>query len=296
MTTPIRNFKATSMSGISEKVASAAKAIREADALLITAGAGMGVDSGLPDFRGNDGFWRTYPVVAKLGLSFEQMANPSWFGTDPELAWAFYGHRFNLYRNTHPHRGFNELLNLATTKPFGAFVFTSNVDGQFQKAGFDPERIVECHGSIHHFQCTTGCNSGIWEAREQVIQIQEESFRALQPLPRCPSCGALARPNVLMFGDGSWLDSRSQRQDERFQEWLQSLSDTKAKVSVIELGAGTAIPTVRRTSEIIAAQLRGTLIRINARETQVPPGHIGLQMGAAEAMAAISEEMRLSAG
>ena len=51
----------------------AAAAIRSADALLITAGAGMGVDSGLPDFRGNEGFWKAYPVVARLGLSFEDM-------------------------------------------------------------------------------------------------------------------------------------------------------------------------------------------------------------------------------
>ena len=74
----------------------AAEALRQADALLITAGAGMGVDSGLPDFRGREGFWRAYPTVAKLGLSFEEMANPHWFAENPELAWAFYGHPESL--------------------------------------------------------------------------------------------------------------------------------------------------------------------------------------------------------
>jgi len=68
------------------KVREAAEALNAAEALLITAGAGMGVDSGLPDFRGNQGFWRAYPAIAKLGLSFEQMANPAWFGKDPHLA------------------------------------------------------------------------------------------------------------------------------------------------------------------------------------------------------------------
>src|SRR6266853_6748314 len=92
-----------------EKVRLAAEAIKAADALLITAGAGMGVDSGLPDFRGTKGFWRAYPVIAKLGLSFEEMANPSWFKKSPELAWAFYGHRLNLYRKTVPHAGFKHL-------------------------------------------------------------------------------------------------------------------------------------------------------------------------------------------
>ena len=58
----------------------------------------MGVDSGLPDFRGTQGFWRAYPLYAKLGLDFASMANPRWFTTDPAFAWGFYGHRLELYR------------------------------------------------------------------------------------------------------------------------------------------------------------------------------------------------------
>jgi NAD-dependent SIR2 family protein deacetylase len=92
----------------------------------------MGVDSGLPDFRGAEGSWRAYPVIAKLGLTFEEMANPAWFETDPHLAWAFYGHRLNLYRRTDPHRGFNYLLGLGSRKAHNYWVFTSNVDGHFQ--------------------------------------------------------------------------------------------------------------------------------------------------------------------
>ena len=57
----------------------ASAAIRAAEALLITAGAGMGVDSGLPDFRGREGFWQAYPAAARLGLSFAELANPDWF-------------------------------------------------------------------------------------------------------------------------------------------------------------------------------------------------------------------------
>ena len=57
----------------------AAEAIASSEALLITAGAGMSVDSGLPDFRGPEGFWRAYPPLQKLGLSFADMAQPHWF-------------------------------------------------------------------------------------------------------------------------------------------------------------------------------------------------------------------------
>src|SRR5512143_1476726 len=98
----------------------AAEAIAQAEALLIGAGAGMGVDSGLPDFRGPEGFWRAYPPYRKLGLAFEDLANPRWFDDDPALAWGFYGHRLNLYRKTAPHAGFAVLKRLAARAPQGA--------------------------------------------------------------------------------------------------------------------------------------------------------------------------------
>ena len=126
----------------------AAAAIAEADAILIGAGAGMGVDSGLPDFRGPQGFWRAYPPYERLGLHFVAVANPRWFVEDPELAWGFYGHRMGLYRRTEPHEGFAILRRWAERMPRGGFVYTSNVDGHFQRAGFDPDRIVEVHGTI----------------------------------------------------------------------------------------------------------------------------------------------------
>ena len=70
-------------------IESARKAIAGTDALLITAGAGMSVDSGLPDFRGNEGFWEAYPPIARLGLSFSEMAKSRWFNEDPAFAWGF---------------------------------------------------------------------------------------------------------------------------------------------------------------------------------------------------------------
>jgi NAD-dependent SIR2 family protein deacetylase len=208
---------------VKENARQAAVALRAADALLVAAGAGMGVDSGLPDFRGQQGFWRAYPAIARLGIGLEEMANPSWFDKDPALAWAFYGHRLNLYRKTTPHPGFRQLLEIGRSKPRGYFVFTSNVDGQFQKAGFSPERIVECHGSIHHFQCNCPCEDEVWNADGETVVVEETSFRAQEPLPRCRNCSGLARPNILMFGDWSWLGHSTEAQQERFAAWLDEL-------------------------------------------------------------------------
>ena len=267
----------------------AAAVIAAAEALLITAGAGMGVDSGLPDFRSRDGFWRAYPAVEKLGLSFEEMANPAWFKQDPHLAWAFYGHRLNLYRKTTPHHGFLQLLAIAKTKSRGYFVFTSNVDGHFQKAGFPDDRVVECHGSILHFQCTAPCRQQIWEAQPAGIEVDEVVFRACEPLPKCPKCGSVARPNILMFGDWLWINDRTEEQQERFGTWLDKLVQHPAKLAVVELGAGTAIPTVRHTSEQVARKLRGKLIRINPREHDVPAGHLAIPLSAKEGLQQIAD-------
>jgi hypothetical protein len=107
---------------------------------------------------------------------------------------------------------------------------------------------------------------------------------SLEPLPKRRQCGGLARPNILMFGDWQWLDQRSGAQEARFDQWLHEVKSVNAKITVIEIGAGTAIPTVGRTSEEIAQLSRGTLFRINPREHDVSTGQIGVPFGAAEAV------------
>lgn len=264
----------------------AAECLAAADALLISAGAGMGVDSGLPDFRGSEGFWKAYPPYERLGLHFQQLANPANFARDPELAWGFYGHRHALYGRTQPHAGFGILRAWAERLSGGWFVFTSNVDGHFQKAGFAEARVYECHGSIRHLQCQGPCSGEIVEAAAaDLVTVDEETMRAVGELPACPRCGEVARPNILMFGDGDWVASRAHAQERRYAAWLGTLEGRT--VAVVECGAGSAIPTVRYESERVAADLGGTLIRINVREPETPAGHIGIALPALEALRAI---------
>ena len=222
----------------------------------------MGVDSGLPDFRGNQGMWQAYPELGKQRLDFTEIANPAAFKQQPDLAWGFYGHRLALYRQTIPHAGFHALRQLAECLELPYFVFTSNVDGQFQKAGFDPQSIYECHGSIHHLQCFTACKSDIWPADELTPAIDHQHCQWQGQLPRCPHCGNLARPNILMFDDYTWLSQRQKQQMHRLTTFLED----HYQPIVIELGAGTAIPTVRYFSERFAPNL----IRINPREFALP--------------------------
>ena len=277
---------------IEKNIQQAKQVLEEADAVLITAGAGMGVDSGLPDFRGTEGFWRAYPIARKLGLRFEELANPRWFRENKRLAWAFYGHRLNLYRKTQPHEGFYILKKLGEKKKGGYFVFTSNVDGQFQKAGYDEKKIVEIHGSIHHLQCIQPCNDQIWPADGVEIKVDMEKFEAEDPLPSCPYCGGLARPNILMFGDWEWIPHRTSSQEFRFDLWLQKIDDMGYKLVIVEIGAGKAVPTVRMLSERVADRLYGTLIRINPRDYDIPSSrHISIPLGGLEGIKAITEDL-----
>ena len=240
----------------------AAEWIRDADGLLITAGAGMGVDSGLPDFRGTEGFWRAYPALRHYGFSFEGIANPAGFVSNPRLTWGFYGHRLALYRETVPHAGFGIVQKWASTMMHGAFVFTSNVDGQFQKAGLGSDRIVECHGTIHRLQCADACTNDTWPAGQFFPAVNEASCMLENEMPTCPHCGALARPNILMFEDWSWVSKDTDRQERQLAAWLKS----PERLVVVELGAGGALPTVRRVSERYGPRV----IRINPREYTIP--------------------------
>lgn len=275
-----------------EQCRRAAAAIRAARVLVITAGAGMGVDSGLPDFRGDRGFWNAYPMYERLGISFVGAANPDHFERDPPFGWGFYGHRTNLYRETVPHAGFAILREWIDRFGLDYFVVTSNVDGQFQKAGFAEDRILEVHGSIHYLQCTRPCSMAIW-ANTESIDVDLTTMRATT-LPRCRHCDAVARPNILMFGDYGWISDRTSRQERHFDEFL---TDSRGTSTVaIEMGAGTAIPTIRYLTEQIAARPAAAAIRINPREAQIAWPHVSLSLGALAGLTAIDAELRRSAG
>lgn len=268
----------------------AAELIGKADALLITAGAGIGVDSGLPDFRGKQGFWRAYPALKQRDLGFEQIAQPSWFFREPETAWAFYGHRQQLYRETKPHAGFGMLLEWGRAMPGGHFVVTSNVDGQFQAAGFDEERLVEVHGNVHVNQCTTRCDQVPWSDPPRDLRIDLETMRALGELPLCPICARMARPNVLMFNDSTWVSRPRDLQRARYLQWLATVRGRR--VVVVEVGAGLAIPTIRRLGEDLVAEGVATLVRINPDASERDEAAIPIRMGALEALQLIDERVR----
>ncbi len=271
---------------IQDDIARAAELVASANALIVAAGAGMGVDSGLPDFRGKEGFWKAYPALGHAGIEFYAIASPAAFESVPRQGWGFYGHRLGLYRQTVPHAGFEILKRWGEQMPQGYTVFTSNVDGQFQKAGFDSLHIYECHGSIHHLQCLHPCSDAIWGAESFAPDVDESACLLINEPPTCPKCAGLARPNVLMFGDWGWNSARSTHQSRRLDQWL----DRVDRPVVVEIGAGNAIPSVRHFSLRIVQEYGGRLIRINPDDAEVPTSlDVGFATGALACLQTIDQ-------
>jgi NAD-dependent SIR2 family protein deacetylase len=123
------------------------------------------------------------------------------------------------------------------------------------------------------------------------VDVDPETMRAVGSLPACPGCGGLARPNILMFGDYDWESARSETILSSVARWRAQQPD----LVVIELGAGNAVPTVRRMSELASART-GALIRINPREPEVRHGRgVQLAMGSMTALSELDERLRSAA-
>jgi NAD-dependent SIR2 family protein deacetylase len=131
----------------------------------------------------------------------------------------------------------------------------------------------------------------IWDNRAD-IAVDFATMQAEQ-IPHCVRCGGVARPNILMFGDVSWLSERTRQQERAFDEFLTD--HRHARLVVLEMGAGTAIPTIRYLGERLTANGKGMLIRINPREAQTPAGAIAISAGALAALKLIDAHLQ-SAG
>ena len=181
------------------------------------------------------------------------------------------------------------LLDWGSAMRGGYFVVTSNVDGQFEAAGFAAERIVAVHGSLLAYPCLTPCRKESWRDEAPPLDIDLASMRARGELPRCPFCGGLARPNVLLFDDGAWVSKYRDAQRGRYLHWRAGLKGRR--VVVVELGAGTAIPTIRRLGEDLVAGGLATLVRINPQASDGDEPAIPIRLGALEALQQIEAKL-----
>ncbi len=257
------------------------KILTEAKMCLIYTGAGMGVDSGLTVFRGTDGLWDKYPEAGDLGLDFKSLANPTNYIKYPEVVVPFYLDRYKSYLNAEPHSGYYELFGYVSTMPKGYRCITSNVDGLFERTGF--ENVYNIHGSIHKWQCSS--RPCALERDEQgLLDISDKDHSSIENL-RCEHCGEYLRPNIFMFYDFDCIDTPYEKQRKDYEIFTDRYSEfQKSKVAIIEIGAGADLRSIRSMSENAAYTYNTKVIRINPEalpEDVDDPDVILVQAGAA---------------
>jgi len=260
--------------------------LEKADALLITAGSGMSAECPPPDD----------PDLHELKALFEahrfgprKMAQPRWFDERPAVAWAWYGLRQHWYGRMQPHDGYRILRAWAQATPCGSFVVTTNIDEQFVRAGFTDYQVLERHGSLFRQQCSVPCSNATWDASEPRLVIDTASLAVTSELPSCPQCGAVARPNVLMYDDTRWNDAVRREQQRRYETWLASVRGKR--LVVVEIGAGEGASSVRRIGERMLERSRVSLVRINPAATEADePLHV-LRLPALQAISLIHESL-----
>lgn len=223
-----------------------ANAIRNADGVVITAGAGMGVDAGIPDFRGKSGLWTAEKD------NFMKFSDGSAWEERPLEAWNFYISRLIKYSKLEPHRGYYDLQKIH----HDTFVVTSNVDGHFKRSGWDQKKIYEIHGNLEWIQCSVHCCTDM-----QPMPQFENELSELSQAPHCPHCGAVSRPVVLMFNDSRFVGTEAMKQSLRYLDWAVD----KENIIGIEIGAGTTVPSIR----MFGVQQTQMLIRINPHDHEI---------------------------
>lgn len=159
-----------------------ATAIARAGRIAVLTGAGISTESGLPDFRSQDGLWRRYRP--------EMLANLEALRERPQLFYEFYRYRLQLLRQAAPNPAHKALADLERQGRVEAIV-TQNVDGFHAMAG--SRNVIELHGTLRRVRCQD-CS------RVYPSALLEEPVTDLAALPRC-ACGGLIRPGVVLFGE-----------------------------------------------------------------------------------------------
>ena len=224
--------------------------INNSDGIVILAGAGMGVDAGIPDFRGKSGLWTAEKD------NFMKFSSGAAFHERSLEAWNFYITRLLKHKKLPPHRGYYDLKKLLDDLNKDVFVVTSNVDGHFKKALYREDKIYEIHGNLEYIQCSNRCHNALYPMPEFT-----ESLNTLDGAPKCPKCNGLMRPAVMMFNDPWFVMNLVEEQSQKCIEWYSN----KSNVFGIEIGAGTAVPSIR----IHGRELTQALLRINPYEFTV---------------------------
>jgi NAD-dependent deacetylase len=264
-----------------ERVIAACRAALARDGhVLALTGAGVSAESGIPTFRGKEGYW----TVGAREYHPQELATHEAFVTMPWEVWAWYLYRRGVCRRAAPNGAHQALVDWdrALGDRFG--LITQNVDGLHGRAGSPRERTYPIHGDIELMRCADACvpkmerggpapTRGIdrWPVPEAVPALGkgEPVTDEVKALLRCPACGGLARPHVLWF-DESYDEPRY------FLDTTRRLAERATLVVVAGTSAQTNLPWQVVT---LAARAGATIVDINVDDN--PFAEIAARSGGA---------------
>ena len=153
-----------------------AQKLKDSRKIVFVTGAGISQESGIPTFRGKDGYWRKYDPM--------KLASIDAFYDDPKLVWEWYEDRRKNILDVKPNEGHFAISQMEEFKD--VVILTQNIDGLHQRSG--STNVLELHGSIIRIKCTV-CD---------FLDNITENFESLPP--KC-KCGSMLRPDVVWFGE-----------------------------------------------------------------------------------------------
>lgn len=272
----------------------AAQYVRNTDELLVVAGAGMGVDAGLPDYYG--GIQRAHPRLAEIGLSIYDLSSHALFENNPALAWGHWITRQREYLNTTPHIGYHILHTWSKRNKPNVHIVTTNLDRHFLRTGFTTDSVFEMHGSMYDAQCMRGCGVQPWPLDiSNMPSVDLNTMLLLGPPPVCIQCGGPARVCTALAVDGYWDTTHVEVARMSHETFYRELS-VERTLTVLEIGCGTVMSKLRTEAERIVAEHRinggqTAHIRINLHQSHINEheDNISLSLGALEALRAMDQ-------
>lgn len=250
------------MDSYKERIAAARKAMAAADYVLIGAGAGLSAAAGL-DYGGMRFKRKFSKFIERYGFTDLYTSSFYDFPTEEER-WAYWAKHIDFARFAPPAMElYRDIFRLVDGKEY--FVITTNVDGQFRKAGFASDRLFEMQGDYAYLQCACGCHSKRYNDEKQVKQMLGSIHDGRIPsslVPHCPVCGGSMdvnlRKNSYFVEDSAW-----HLQADRYTQFLKKAYCRRCVL--LELGVGYNTPGIIRFpfEQMASANSGMTLIRLN---------------------------------
>ena len=173
--------------------------------IIFLTGAGISAESGIPTFRGAEGYW----VVGSRNYMPQEMATREMFDRAPEEVWRWYLHRFGIVRGAEPNGGHRALVTLEQALGDRFTLVTQNIDGLHRRAG--SRRVLAIHGDAAWVRCADACGAGLLDLPDLGVRGNDALTAAERRKLACPRCGGWLRPHVLWFDE--YYDEENYRMD-----------------------------------------------------------------------------------